>query len=181
VNQDEATHRCQLLFGFIDDVPHEKGLSLLCGLEKTEDLDRILGSRWLPVFNFQVPDAWVNVSVQEVLEDEELAICGICRRDGATCRELWFPGLQEKFEESDEVVLTLSSAMTCAKKYLTGKFGDPGLKLEASDARKLRLPYLSFAWSWGHKCGLEDPDGDEVLDKDLELDARANRHALVRI
>eukprot|EP00930_Biecheleria_cincta_P067964 TRINITY_DN5496_c0_g1_i1.p1 TRINITY_DN5496_c0_g1~~TRINITY_DN5496_c0_g1_i1.p1 ORF type:complete len:2756 (-),score=417.43 TRINITY_DN5496_c0_g1_i1:241-7377(-) len=181
VNQNEAAHQCQLLFGFIDDVPHEKGLSLFCGLEQAGDLDRIIGSRWLPVFNFQVPDEWFNVSVQEVLEGEEIAICGICRRDRATSRELWFPGLEEKFEDRDEVVLTLSSAMSFAKKYLAGSFADSGPKLETCDARKLRMPYLSFAWSWGQKCGGEDPVDDEVEDIHLDLDAHANRHALVQI
>jgi len=179
VNQDEAARRCQLLFGFIDDVPHEKGLSLFCGLEQAADLDRIIGSRWLPVFNFHVPDEWVNLSVQEVLEDEEFAICGICRRDRSTTREMWFPGLEEQFQEHDEVVLTLSSAKSFAKKYLAGYFRDLGLKIETCDARKLQMPYLSFKWSWSQ--GGEDPDGDELEDIDLELDAHTNRHALVRI
>ncbi|CAE8585117.1 unnamed protein product [Polarella glacialis] len=124
---DEATQRAQLLFGFADDVPHEQGLSLFCGFRKTEDLDRCIGSKWLPVFNFRVPDTWVNKSVRAVLYEEEVAICGISRRDGWASRELWFPSLLEIFEESDEVVMTLQSAHVFAGKYQQqGPGGEPG-------------------------------------------------------
>eukprot|EP00931_Biecheleriopsis_adriatica_P065572 TRINITY_DN4007_c0_g1_i1.p1 TRINITY_DN4007_c0_g1~~TRINITY_DN4007_c0_g1_i1.p1 ORF type:complete len:2799 (-),score=514.89 TRINITY_DN4007_c0_g1_i1:146-7867(-) len=188
VDQDEATNRTQLLFGFADDVPHEKGLSLFCNFQKKEDLDRCIGSKWLPVFNFCVPDDWTGLSVQEVLQDEGLSICGISRRDASSSRELWFPGLGEMFEEHDEVVLTLPSAMVFAQKYLEGRTEDAktlgwqtdyGRRCDAgvSDGRKLHLHYLSFMWSWSQKKSSEEME----LDMDLELDARANRHALVRI
>jgi len=183
VEQDEMRNRTQLLFGFADDVPHEKGLSLFCGVRNKEDLDRCIGSRWLPVFNFRVPDVWVNITLREVLQDEELAICGISRRGVAESRELWFPGLEEKFENTDEVVLALPSAIVFAEKYLA----EAGAKLQldqakrhetgVTDGRRLGLQHLSFMWSWTQKS--EDPDGD--VDIDMELDARANRHALVRI
>lgn len=176
VEQDEITNKAQLMFGFADDVPHEKGLSLFCGFRKKEDLDRCIGTRWEPVFNFRVPDIWVNISVWEVLQDEELSVCGIYRRGSDVARELWFPGIQEKFEEHDEVVLTLSSAMIFAEKYLDGAKGQFAGAASVMDARKLHQHYLSFMWAWENKS-----HEDLELDLELELDARANRHAMVRI
>ncbi|CAK9082520.1 Uncharacterized protein SCF082_LOCUS39217, partial [Durusdinium trenchii] len=176
VEQDEVSNRAQLLFGFADDVPHEKGLSLFCGFKTKEDLDRCIGMRWLPVFNFRVPDIWVNISIWEVLQDEDLSICGICRRGSDISRELWFPSIQEKFEEHDEVVLTLTSAVIFAEKHLDGAKPYSLPPSNILDARKLHAHYLSFMWAWENKT-----NEDLELDLELELDARANRHAMVRI
>lgn len=176
VEQDEVSNRAQLLFGFVDDVPHERGLSLFCGFRTKEDLDRCIGMRWLPVFNFRVPDIWVNISIWEVLQEEDLSICGICRRGSDVSRELWFPSIQEKFEEHDEVVLTLASAVMFAEKHLDGAKPYSLPPSNVMDARKLHAHYLSFMWAWENKT-----NEDMELDLELELDARANRHAMVRI
>eukprot|EP00931_Biecheleriopsis_adriatica_P011650 TRINITY_DN11272_c0_g1_i1.p1 TRINITY_DN11272_c0_g1~~TRINITY_DN11272_c0_g1_i1.p1 ORF type:complete len:2747 (-),score=476.15 TRINITY_DN11272_c0_g1_i1:166-8406(-) len=176
--EQDTTNRAQLMFGFADDVPHERGLSLFCGFEQKEDLDRHIGSRWLPVFNFHVPEAWAEKSVEQVLQDEDFCICGICRRDADSSRELWFPGLEEKFEYNDELVLTLASAESFFKKYIgTGLELPKCTSTETSDARKLQQHHLSFLWHWRQKRNDDQLDHDD----DLELYTRVNRRATVQV
>eukprot|EP00933_Yihiella_yeosuensis_P049986 TRINITY_DN47747_c0_g1_i1.p1 TRINITY_DN47747_c0_g1~~TRINITY_DN47747_c0_g1_i1.p1 ORF type:complete len:1319 (-),score=236.47 TRINITY_DN47747_c0_g1_i1:145-3552(-) len=178
VQQDETTSRAQLLFGFADDVPHEKGLSLFCGFRNKEDLDRCIGSKWLPVFNFSTPASWRDKSVKEVIEEDGLAICGISRRDGTASREIWFPGLSERFENKDEVVMTLRSAKVFAEKYCPTPSTD---NIEVFDICKLPIYHSAFLWTWRQNNGNDDPDGNFILDVELELDARPNRHALIAV
>ncbi|CAJ1328506.1 unnamed protein product [Effrenium voratum] len=147
-----------------------------CGFKRKEDLDRCIGTRWLPVFNFRVPDAWVNISIGEVLMEEDLSITGICRRGADVSRELWFPGVQEKFEEQDEVVLTMTSAMLFAEKHLDGAKPHSLPSCNIMDARKLHAHYLSFLWAWENKR-----HEDLELDLELEFDVRAKKNAMVRI
>ena len=52
-------------------LPHE-ALRKFCGMQSTNDLDDFITSKWIPIFNFRVPELWHDKSVIEILRQEEI-------------------------------------------------------------------------------------------------------------
>jgi len=179
VDEDEET-RALLLFSFEDDVPHDQGLCAYAGLSSSE-LEKGIGTRWLPVVNFRVPDNWVAKSVREVQEEEEFSICGLSRigSAGTSTNEIWFPNPFERFDAGDEVILCMQSAFRFTERHCPhAPPRDPKGALqvradfpwEYGQGHAVAVPEelgLGFTWNWSANAFEQVSEGEEEDDDDV--------------
>jgi hypothetical protein len=177
-------HDTALLFGFPNDVPHEKGLSLFCGFDQDPKaagttktagmrMEQTVEGHWIPVFNFLVPNAWVGHTLGYVLDREDFMVIGIRRQGDNFSRQLWFPARNEQIGSDDEIIFTMEMACRFAAKYLNlpQKKQQRSLKRGAPRTVALRpaLPQ-SFCWDWDLPPP-EEPEEVPVLASGIESDA----------
>jgi len=160
--------QCSLLFGFTDEAPNERGLSLFCGFkggDASRQLEHHVETRWLPVFNFAVPEAWVGRTVKRVLQGEGLSILGISRSAEAEgfSRQLWFPGLRERFDRDDEVILSLQSACSFAAKYHPHEASVGHASVPSEDGRLPTGRLRKYPWQPGYVARLGRGVSHEAL------------------
>jgi len=105
-----------VLFAFENEKPVDRDLKdFVSQLRPGCDLDGVISTKWVPVFNFSVPAQWVPVfgysvpgawtSVEDVARDFRVIVCGIHRFHGSGSRAIWFPSRAEKFGQGDEIIL----------------------------------------------------------------------------
>ena len=101
-----------VLFAFQNEKPADQSLKVFVSmfLDPESDLDEVISTKWVPVFNFLVPTAWIMRSVGDVAEDPGVIVCGIRRFHGSGSRAIWFPSHKEKFGERDEIILPFGTA-----------------------------------------------------------------------
>jgi len=131
VKRGDEPEPATLLFTFQNEKPDDVSLRSFfatCDITSATDLDAAISTKWVPVFNFNVPHLWIGRSVMEVARQEEVIVWGIRRPSNGGSLAIWFPGpglkdevgnekYVEKFGESDEVILPFWSARAFAQKY----------------------------------------------------------------
>lgn len=146
-----------LLFAFHHEKPDDKSLARFFGMSDPNQLDTVITSRWVQIFNFAVPTHWIGKSVMEIARKEEIVVWGISRPFGSGTRVIWFPGpgLKDKegehhvelYGESDEIILPLWSAFALMTKYFDRFL--PKTISERFPAQDTVLhEYTGFNWMW---------------------------------
>lgn len=157
IDVDKQKTSSTLLFGFQSEKPQDEALRKFCGMQSTNDLDDFITSKWIPIFNFRVPELWHDKSVIEILRQEEIMPWGIARNNNIYCREIWFAGpgtkygkgkesFVERFGPYDEIMMPLWSAYAFMKKYYNSHI--PVSSEEPPTRDQVTHDRVTFRWDW---------------------------------